>query len=85
MNYRIGKWAGVGFLVAACWVLYAFVAGPSETNPSNPITTIVRLTCPITFFDTPLSIYTVLFANTATYALLGIVVEVFRRQFTRSK
>jgi hypothetical protein len=84
MNYRIGKWAGVGFLVAACWVLYAFVTGPSETNP-NPITTIVHLTCPITFFDTPLSIYTVLFANTATYALLGVAVEVLRLQFTRSK
>jgi hypothetical protein len=83
MKYRIATWAIVGFLVAGCWALY--FANLNKENPIEPIVySLSRLTCPIVFvgdyFHFGISLYSVLLANVAIYALLGLIVETLRRQ-----
>ena len=82
MKYRIAMWAGIGFLVAGFWALYFFLTAPAMTS-IEPIWTLARITCPIVFasfyFHFPLGIVHVFFANAATYALFGLMVESFRQ------
>ena len=83
MKYRIAAWAIVGFLVAGCWALY-FVRASKE-NPIEPIVwTLAGLTQPVVLvgflFHFGLHFYWVLLANAATYALVGVIVEILRRQ-----
>jgi len=86
MKYRIGIWASAGFLVAGCWALYALATAPPALTSADPILTLVRLTCPIAFLSSyPLRLYWVLFANAATYALAGLVVESLRRRLNHAK
>lgn len=81
MKSRIAMWAVVGFLVAGGWALYASAITPPAFTHADPIMTFVRLTCPIALIDFyPLSLYLVLVANAATYALVGLIVETLRRQ-----
>jgi hypothetical protein len=77
MKYRILMWAGAGFLIAACWALYAF---PTITS-SDPLIPLIRLTCPVTLLNShPISLLGVLLANAATYALIGLAVEALRQR-----
>jgi hypothetical protein len=86
MKYRIGIWASAGFLVAGCWALYALVTTPPAMTSADPIMTLVRLICPIALLSFyPLSIYLVLLANAATYALLGLIVESVRRRLNHAR
>jgi hypothetical protein len=80
MKYRIAGWASAGFLVAAGWALY--FAWRSKDTPIEPIVhALACLTQPIALLSFyPLSLYLVLFANAATYALAGLTVEILRRQ-----
>jgi len=80
MKYRIAGWAAVGFLVASFWALFLF---PTAPMGSTPILTLVRITCPVASAGFALRFYWVLVANAATYALIGLVIEVFRRQVSR--
>ena len=85
MKYRIAIWAAAGFLVANGWAVYFFLR--DKDLPIEPIvSTLVRLTCPIAIVGAhyPVSIYSALAANVATYALVGLVVEVLRRQLRQS-
>ncbi len=85
MKYRIAIWAAAGFLVASAWAVYFLVA--SKHLPLEPIvSTLVRLTCPIAIVGShyPVSLYSTLVANVATYALAGLVVETLRRQLNHS-
>jgi hypothetical protein len=85
MKCRIAMWAAVGFLVASAWAVYFLVV--SKGHPIEPIVaTLVRLTCPIALVGShyPVSVYSALIANVATYALAGLVVETLRRQFNHS-
>ena len=85
MKYRIAMWGAAGFLVASGWAVYFLVA--SKHHPIEPIvSTLVRLTCPIAIVGShyPVSLYSVLAANVATYALVGLVVEILRRQLNHS-
>ena len=85
MKYRIAIWAAAGFLVASGWAVYFFLA--NKDLPIAPlVSTLVRLTCPIAIVGShyPVSIYSALAANVATYAVGGLVVETLRRQFTHS-
>ena len=85
MKYRIAVWASAGFLVAGCWAIYGIVSRPPALTSADPILPLVRLTCPITLASSyPLSLYWVLVANAATYALLGLVVETLRRRVRRA-
>jgi len=86
MKRRIAIWAIVGFLVAAGWALYALASTPPALGPADPMITLVRLTCPIALLSFyPLSVYLVLLANAATYALVGLVVETLRGRFRHAK
>jgi len=84
MKHRIAKWAIAGFLVAGCWALYAFATTPPAMTSADPIMTLVEITCPIAFaslhFHFGVSLYWSLVANAATYALVGLVVEMLRRR-----
>ncbi len=84
MKHRIAMWAIAGFLVAGCWALYAFATTPPAMTSADPIMTLVEITCPIAFaslhFHFGVSLYWSLVANAATYALVGLVVEMLRRR-----
>lgn len=85
MKSRIAMWAAAGFLVASGWAVYFLVA--NKNQPIEPIvSTLVRLTCPVAIVGShyPVSLYSALVANVATYALVGLVVESLRRQLNHS-
>jgi hypothetical protein len=50
------------------------------------VSTLVQFTCPVAIVGShyPISIYSALVANVATYALAGLVVETLRRQLNHS-
>ena len=85
MRDRIAVWAGMGFLVAGCWALY--FAWRSKDNPIEPMVyTLACLTQPIALLRSyPLNVYLVLFANAATYAMVGLIVETMRRRLNHAK
>jgi hypothetical protein len=86
MKYRIGIWATVGFLVAGCWAVFALATTPPGISSGDAMMTLVRLTCPIALFSShQLSLYWVLLANAATYALVGLIVETIRQGWKRGK
>jgi hypothetical protein len=85
MKYRIAIWAAAGFLVASGWAVYFFVR--NKDLPIEPIVSaLMRLSCPIAIVGShyPVSLYSAVAANVATYALVGLVVETLRRQFKHS-
>jgi hypothetical protein len=85
MKYRVAIWAAAGFLVASAWAIYFLMA--NKDLPIEPLaSTLVRLTCPIAIVGAhyAVSIYSALAANVATYALVGLVVEILWRQFNHS-
>ena len=85
MKYRIAIWAAAGFLVAGGWAVYFLLA--SKDRPIEPIVSLLaRLTCPIAIVGShyPMSLYSVLGANVATYLLVGLAVETVRRQLNHS-
>lgn len=84
MKYRIAIWAAAGFLIASGWALYFFLA--NKDLPIEPlVSTLVRVTCPIAIVGAhyPVTIYSALAANVATYALVGLVVETAGRRALR--
>jgi len=85
MKYRLGLWAGSGFLVAVCWAFYALATQPPAMTSADPLLALVQITCPIAFasmhFHFGVSLYWSLVANAATYALIGLVVETLQRSF----
>jgi hypothetical protein len=89
MKYRIAAWAIVGFLVAACWALYAFATTPPAITSADPMMTLVEFTCPVvlagTYFHFGVSLYWSLLANAATYALLGLIAEPLRRRLDHAR
>jgi hypothetical protein len=85
VKYRIAVWAAAGFVVASGWAVYFSLA--SKNHPVEPIlSALVRLTCPVAIVGShyPVSLYSALVANVATYALAGLVVETLRRQLNHS-
>jgi hypothetical protein len=86
MKYRVAMWATAGLLVAGGWGLYFALA--SKDIPKAPIVyALARVTQPVAIVGWyfPLSLYLVLAANAATYALVGLIVEMLRRQLSHSK
>ena len=82
MKLRIAIWAGAGALVVVFWTLYISATVPTA---GGIMWTLAYLTCPIALArDYALSFYFVLLANTATYALVGAVVEAMRGHFQQT-
>ena len=80
MKYRIAIWAAAGFLVASGWAVYLLVR--SKDHLIEPIVSaLIWLTCPVAIVGSHyrVSLYSALVANVATYALIGLVVEILRR------
>jgi hypothetical protein len=86
MKSRIAIWASAGALVVVGWSLYISAISPIQITAKAVAWTLACLSCPIALAHRyPLSIYFVLLANAATYALVGVVVETIRRHYqTRS-
>ena len=79
MKFRIATWAVAGLLVAGCWALFVFATAPHANESMRNVWVLAALTCPVTLFrHFPLSLYSVLAANAATYALVGLIVEALR-------
>ena len=87
MKYRIAMWASAGFLVAGFWALFALATFPSTNERMRDVWALVCLTCPIAMAGRhhPMSLYEVLAANAATYALVGLIVESLRRKLNHAK
>ena len=87
MKLRIGMWAFAGFFVAGCWALYALASTPPALASGDPILPLVRVTCPIAILGSayPISVYSALLANAATYGLAGLLVETLRRRLHPAK
>ena len=80
MKYRVAMWTAAGFLVACFWAIFLLHTHILMTS-ADPTWNVVRLTCPIAFLSFyPIKLYWVLLANATTYALVGLTVEILRRQ-----
>src|SRR5450631_1655644 len=80
---RIATWTIVGFLVAGCWVIYTFVTPPESLMVSlrEPVVrAALYLSCPVSYAGRyyPIKFWWVLLINAATYAVAGLILEVFR-------
>jgi hypothetical protein len=77
-------WAGIGFLVATGWALYASATPAPALTSADPLMTAVEITCPIVFvgdhFHFGVSLYWSLIANAASYGLVGLMVETLRQK-----
>lgn len=82
MKYRITVWAIVGFLVAGFWALFAFTTFPATSERMRDVWTFVCISCPIAIagMHRAISLYETLAANALTYALVGLIVETFRKR-----
>jgi hypothetical protein len=87
MKYRIAVWASAGFIVAGCWALYAFATAPFTNERMRDLWPLVSFTCPVQIAGSyfPLSLYWVLLANAATYALVGLMVETLRKKLIQAR
>jgi len=86
MKYRVAAWASAGLIIAACWGIYFAIA--SKEIPIDPVVSfLARLTCPIGILGSYFAIRLqwVLVANLATYALVGVAVEILRRKLSHSR
>jgi len=80
MKRRIVLWATMGLFVGGVWIAYAFATAPDyeQRSAANRVLQVLAYTtCPIVVAGP--SFYWVPLANAATYALLGLVLELFRK------
>jgi hypothetical protein len=89
MKNRIAMWAGAGLLVAGFWALYFLTTTPIPMTSDNPISTLVRITCPVVsaslYFHFPIGIYWSLLANAGTYASIGLIAKTLRQRLNPAK
>ena len=80
MMRRIAMWAGEGLLVAGGWEILAFVTYPLSMERVHQLWTLFKITCPLVAICIRYSMawYVALLTNTATYALIGIILETLR-------
>ena len=74
------------FSVAGFWALFAVATFPSTSERMRDVWTLVCITCPIAIagMHHAISLYETLAANAVTYALVGLIVETFRKQLQHS-
>ena len=83
MKSRVATWATVGFLVAGGWVIYTFVMPPESLGVSlrEPLVrAMLYLSCPVSYAGRyyPMKFWWVLLLNAATYAVVGLLLEMLR-------
>jgi len=85
MKRRIVIWAIAGFFVACLWTLYSSES-PMALAP-RAVWILANVTAPFTLFVHYFKFYFywALLANAATYALVGLMVETLRLQFSSAK
>jgi len=84
MKHRIILWAGAGFLIASCFVLFTFLMSPESLNAMlhnsagkalafvcAPVVFTLRQHFAIAFWWVPPS-------TAATYAIFGVIAELLR-------
>jgi hypothetical protein len=81
MKRRIVLWATIGLITGGVWVAYAFATVPDyeQSSAANRVLVILAYaTCPIVIAGP--RFYLVPLANAATYALLGLTLELIRKK-----
>ena len=80
-NYNVGDCG-----LSRCERAIYFLVTSMDRLTGSIMLTLLRLTCPVAIVGShyPVSIYSALAANVATYALVGLVVEILRRRLNRS-
>lgn len=77
-------WGSAGFLVAAFWAIYFFPTAANIIAYHPAIWALACLTCPVLFASLHLGIGVpilwAVMANAATYALIGLALETYRKQ-----
>jgi thiosulfate reductase cytochrome b subunit len=82
MKIRIAIWAAAGALIVGLWSIY--LSAPYVT-PRGFVAILLDITCPIAIGrQHHMTIDFVFLANTLTYGLVGLVVEIMRRSFRRT-
>ncbi len=86
MKCRIAMWASAGFLVAGGWALY-FLSANKQTPIGGFTYALACITQPIALFiqHSAVSVYWVLLANAATYALAGFVLQTLRQKLPHTE
>jgi hypothetical protein len=85
MKIRIAIWAMAGAIVVLAWSL-CFMTVP--VSRLAEVWGLVYVTIPISVFREsahPVSLYTVMVVNAATYALAGLAFEMMRRSLKRGE
>lgn len=84
MRQRIAGWAAAGFLIASCWLVYLSARSFPLTSGETMIYALARLSQPVvslgSYFHFGIRFYWVILANTATYALVGLLAESVRKK-----
>jgi uncharacterized membrane protein len=84
MTFRVTLWAAVGFLISAGWAVYAFAVGPETLLSQQTLLSIARLSCPALLvadhLHVGISLLSTVASNTVVYGLLGLAVEITRRE-----
>lgn len=85
MKHRIAIWASAGFVVACFWAGF-WALYPKAAPVGRVAWTLAAISQPIALagFHFPLSFYWVVLANTATYGLVGLIVETVRQRLNRA-
>lgn len=89
MKTRIAVWACAGLLAAGFWGLY--FANADKSKQIGPLVdALARLTVPsaavvVSYVHSPLGLHSFLWMNTATYALIGLIVEAVQRKLNHAK
>ena len=82
MRKRIAIWTALGLFIACCWTVWAFATAPdvevTRRGMDRVILALALITCPAIALG--VMFYWVIPLNGVTYAVLGSVVESFRRK-----
>ena len=88
MKQRIAMWSVVGFLVSGVWAVLAFLTPPMTfAKPAaRNLAVFIQPVALVSFrFHVPMHFLEVMFANAATYGLIGLMVETLRRQLHHAR
>lgn len=87
MKKTIGIWATVGFAVSCCFVLFTFLMPPgylvvSLRNLAVEVFAQASFLLGFAFRRIPVYFWWVPLINAASYAVIGLIVEMLRRMMT---